>query len=55
MNKLNLWEGDKIFFRLLEENIPFFSTKSYPMREDNLIVVTAIWTERNFYWIQKKV
>ncbi len=25
--KLNLWEGDKIFFRLLEENIPFFSLK----------------------------
>lgn len=24
---LNLWEGDKIFFRLLEENIPFFSLK----------------------------
>ena len=25
--KLNLWEGDKIFFWLLEENIPFFSLK----------------------------
>lgn len=25
--KLNLWEGDKIFFRLLEENEPFFSLK----------------------------
>ena len=25
--KLNLWEGDKIFFRLLEEKIPFFSLK----------------------------
>lgn len=25
--KLNLWEGDKIFFRLLDENIPFFSLK----------------------------
>lgn len=24
---LNIWEGDKIFFRLLEENIPFFSLK----------------------------
>lgn len=24
---LNLWEGDKIFFRLLDENIPFFSLK----------------------------
>ena len=27
LGKLNLWEGDKIFFRLLEENIPFFSLK----------------------------
>lgn len=27
LEKLNLWEGDKIFFRLLEENIPFFSLK----------------------------
>lgn len=25
--KLNIWEGDKIFFRLLEENRPFFSLK----------------------------
>ena len=24
---LNLWEGDKIFFKLLEENHPFFSLK----------------------------
>lgn len=25
--KLNLWEGDKIFLRLLNENAPFFSLK----------------------------
>lgn len=25
--KLSLWEGDKIFFRLIEENVPFFSLK----------------------------
>ena len=25
--KLNLWEGDKIFFRLLNEDVPFFSLK----------------------------
>ena len=25
--KLNLWEGDKIFFRLLDEEVPFFSLK----------------------------
>lgn len=24
---LNLWEGDKIFFRLIDENAPFFSLK----------------------------
>ncbi len=24
---LNIWEGDKIFFRLIDENIPFFSLK----------------------------
>lgn len=27
IEKLNLWEGDKIFFRLLEEQVPFFSLK----------------------------
>ncbi len=27
VKELNIWEGDKIFFRLLEENRPFFSLK----------------------------
>lgn len=27
INKLNLWEGDKIFLRLMEEKTPFFSLK----------------------------
>lgn len=27
VNELPVWEGDKIFFRLLEENEPFFSLK----------------------------
>lgn len=27
INELNLWEGDKIFFRLLAEDAPFFSLK----------------------------
>ncbi|WP_434310632.1 NUDIX hydrolase [Hominifimenecus sp. rT4P-3] len=27
LNQLNLWEGDKIFFRLLEEDAPFFTLK----------------------------
>lgn len=27
LNTLNLWEGDHIFLRLLDENVPFFSLK----------------------------
>lgn len=27
VDELNLWEGDKIFFRLLSEDAPFFSLK----------------------------
>jgi 8-oxo-dGTP diphosphatase len=27
IEKLHIWEGDKIFFRLLDENLPFFSLK----------------------------
>jgi len=27
VQELNIWEGDKIFFRLLEEGAPFFSLK----------------------------
>ena len=27
IEQLELWEGDKIFFRLLKENVPFFSLK----------------------------
>lgn len=34
--KLNLWEGDKIFFRLLDENVPFFSLKLVYSREGKL-------------------
>lgn len=29
INSLPIWEGDKIFFRLLKENRPFFSLKLY--------------------------
>ena len=32
---LNLWEGDLIFFRLLEENVPFFSLKLHYI--DNIL------------------
>lgn len=34
--KLNIWEGDKIFFRLLNENRPFFSLKLVYDRTDTL-------------------
>ncbi len=35
--QLNLWEGDRIFFRLLEEREDFFSLKLVYDREDRLI------------------
>ena len=36
LGSLNLWEGDKIFLKLLEEERPFFSLKlSY--RGDDLV------------------
>ncbi len=34
---LNIWEGDKIFFRLLEENRPFFSLKLVYDGSDTLV------------------
>lgn len=27
IQELNIWEGDKLFFRLLDEDVPFFSLK----------------------------
>ena len=36
---LNIWEGDKIFFRLLDENIPFFSLKLVYNKNDVLAYV----------------
>lgn len=35
--KLNIWEGDKIFFRLLDENRPFFSLKLVYDGQDRLV------------------
>ena len=35
--KLNIWEGDKIFFRLLDENHPFFSLKLVYDGHDRLV------------------
>ena len=37
---LLIWEGDKIFFRLLEENCPFFSLKLKYV--DGRLVETAL-------------
>lgn len=34
---LNLWEGDKIFFRLLNEGRPFFSLKLVYDKQDRLL------------------
>mgnify|MGYP000255420509 CR=1 FL=1 len=35
--KLNLWEGDKIFFRLLDERKDFFSLKLVYDGQDRLV------------------
>ena len=40
VNDLPIWEGDKIFFRLLSEDAPFFSLKLVYDREDRL---TGAW------------
>lgn len=37
IEKLNIWEGDKIFFRLLAENRPFFSLKLVYDGKGNLV------------------
>lgn len=37
VTSLPLWEGDKIFLRLLQEDAPFFSLKLCYDAEDNLI------------------
>ena len=37
IENLNIWEGDKIFFRLLAEDREFFSLKLVYDAEDNLI------------------
>lgn len=37
VQKLNIWEGDKIFFRLIEEDQAFFSLKLVYDEEDILV------------------
>lgn len=39
IHKLNIWEGDKIFFRLLEERQDFFSLKLVYDGSDGLVEV----------------
>ena len=41
IEELNLWEGDKVFFRLLEENEQFFSLKL--RYEGDTLVETKVW------------
>ena len=36
IDDLNLWEGDRIFFKLLKESRDFFSLKMHYDREDKL-------------------
>ena len=36
---LNIWEGDRIFFRLLNEDRPFFSLKLVYSEDDELVEV----------------
>ena len=43
---LNLWEGDKIFFKLLKESRDFFSLKMHYDREDKLI--EAVLNGKNY-------
>ncbi len=37
VTSLNIWEGDKIFFKQMEESREFFSLKMHYDREDNLM------------------
>ena len=39
VNELPIWEGDKIFFRLLAENRPYFSLKLVYSETDKLVDV----------------
>ena len=40
---LNIWEGDKIFFRLLNENVPFFSLKLVYDGGDRLVPAGTVY------------
>ncbi len=52
---LNLWEGDKIFFRLLEDDRKFFSLKMAYDKEDNLKEAVLNGRELNFKELLKEM
>lgn len=54
LEKLNLWEGDKIFFRLLAENVPFFSLKLIYDKEGRLVSAWLNGKEMEEYNNEKK-
>lgn len=47
--RLNIWEGDKIFFRLLNEDHPFFSLKLVYDGHDKLVYAALDGKELNNY------
>ena len=42
VNDLPIWEGDRVFFRLMAENAPFFSLKLVYTKDDRL---TGVWLD----------
>ena len=48
IHELNIWEGDKIFFRLMEEECDFFSLKHVYDGQDQLISVSL--NGKPFLW-----
>lgn len=40
VSNLPIWEGDKVFFQLLKEDVPFFSLKLVYTKDDRLTEVT---------------
>ena len=55
MYKLNLWEGDKIFLKLLEESSDFFSLKLSYDKEDRLKEAVLNGKKLNFREVLNKI
>ena len=45
--QLNIWEGDKVFFRLIDMDAPFFSLKLEYDEKDNLVRAVLDGREMN--------